>query len=219
MSSPRPTWSRSCPGGRSCGARPARASRAAARSTRRRRRRSRSTRSRSSTTASAAARAATSSRSSARPRTSTSSAPSSGSRSGFASRSRSRRHRRRSRQARRRRERLYARARADDRVLRAAPLGRGRGAPVASISQERGLGEEIAKEFRLGLSPGQGLADKAREQGFTLDELEVGGLVTTRGTRLLPATPHVSARRRARPRGRLPGAQASRGRPAARAST
>ena len=50
----------------------------------------------------------------------------------------------------------------------------------------RGLGEEIAKEFRLGLSPGQGLAEKARERGFTLDELKRQGSSTTRGTDYFP---------------------------------
>jgi DNA primase len=50
----------------------------------------------------------------------------------------------------------------------------------------RGLGEEIAKEFRLGLSPGKGLAEKARERGFSLDELKAAGLVTTRGTDYFP---------------------------------
>ena len=36
------------------------------------------------------------------------------------------------------------------------------GAPVREYLASRGLGEEIAKEFRLGLSPGRGLAAKAR---------------------------------------------------------
>ena len=31
----------------------------------------------------------------------------------------------------------------------------------------RGLGEAVCREFRLGLSPGSGLARKAREKGFT----------------------------------------------------
>ena len=56
------------------------------------------------------------------------------------------------------------------------------GAPVREYLAERGLGEEISKEFRLGLSPGRGLADKAQERGFTLDDLKSAGLVTTRGT-------------------------------------
>src|SRR6187431_289495 len=60
------------------------------------------------------------------------------------------------------------------------------GASVREYLVGRGLGEEIAQEFRLGLSPGRGLADKARERGFTLDELKSAGLVTTRGTDYFP---------------------------------
>jgi DNA primase len=89
-------------------------------------------------------------------------------------------------EARRRRERLYA-------VLDQTAgyferlLWDGDGAaPVREYLAGRGLGEEIAKEFRLGLSPGKGLADKARERGFTLDELASAGLVTTRGTDYFP---------------------------------
>jgi DNA primase len=60
------------------------------------------------------------------------------------------------------------------------------GAPVREYLAGRGLGEEIAKEFRLGLAPGRGLAEKARERGFTLDELKAAGLVTTRGSDYFP---------------------------------
>src|SRR5262245_24327671 len=60
------------------------------------------------------------------------------------------------------------------------------GARVREYLASRSLGEEIAKEFQLGLSPGRGLADKARERGFTLDELKSAGLVTTRGTDYFP---------------------------------
>jgi DNA primase len=60
------------------------------------------------------------------------------------------------------------------------------GAPVREYLAGRGLGEEIAKEFRLGLSPGRGLSEKAGERGFTLDELKSAGLVTTRGTDYFP---------------------------------
>jgi DNA primase len=49
------------------------------------------------------------------------------------------------------------------------------GASVREYLTGRGLGDEIAKEFRLGLSPGRGLADKARERGFTLDDLKSAG--------------------------------------------
>jgi DNA primase len=60
------------------------------------------------------------------------------------------------------------------------------GKPVREYLAGRGLGEEIAKEFRLGLSSGKGLAEKAKERGFTLDELKSAGLVTTRGTDYFP---------------------------------
>ena len=89
-------------------------------------------------------------------------------------------------EARRRRERLHAvldqTAAYFERLLWDGPAG----APVREYLAERGLGEDIAKEFRLGLSPGRGLAEKAKERGFTLDELKSAGLVTTRGTDYFP---------------------------------
>ena len=88
--------------------------------------------------------------------------------------------------ARRRRDRLYTvldqTATYFERLLWEGDAG----ATVREYLAGRGLGEEIAKEFRLGLSPGRGLADKARERGFTLDELKSAGLVTTRGTDYFP---------------------------------
>jgi DNA primase len=60
------------------------------------------------------------------------------------------------------------------------------GAAVREYLASRGLGEGIAKEFRLGLAPGRGLAEKARERGFTLDELKSAGLATTRGSDYFP---------------------------------
>jgi DNA primase len=60
------------------------------------------------------------------------------------------------------------------------------GAPVRAYLEERGLGRAVATEFRLGLSPGRGLAEKAQERGFTLDELKSAGLVTTRGSDYFP---------------------------------
>src|SRR5262245_39660653 len=60
------------------------------------------------------------------------------------------------------------------------------GARVREYLASRSLGDDIAQEFRLGLSPGRGLADKARERGFTLDELKSAGLVTTRATDYFP---------------------------------
>jgi DNA primase len=89
-------------------------------------------------------------------------------------------------QARRRRERQYA-------VLDQATAFFERhlwdgtaGAPVREYLASRGLGEEIAREFRLGLSPGRGLAAKAREKGFTVDELRSAGLTNARGNDYFP---------------------------------
>jgi DNA primase len=60
------------------------------------------------------------------------------------------------------------------------------GEPVRAYLAERGLGEEIAREFRLGLSPGQGLAAKAQERGFAKDELRAAGLTNARGHDYFP---------------------------------
>jgi DNA primase len=87
---------------------------------------------------------------------------------------------------RRRRERLYAvldqTAAYFERLLWDGDAA----APVREYLAGRGLGEDVAKEFRLGLAPGRGLAEKAKERGFTLDELKSAGLVTTRGTDYFP---------------------------------
>jgi DNA primase len=87
---------------------------------------------------------------------------------------------------RRRRDRLYA-------VLEQTTayferlLWEGDGAaPVREYLAGRGLGDPIAKEFRLGLSPGRGLVEKAKERGFTTDDLRSAGLVTTRGSDYFP---------------------------------
>ena len=60
------------------------------------------------------------------------------------------------------------------------------GAPVREYLAGRGLSEAIAREFRLGLSPGRGLAAKAREGGFTVDELRAAGLANQRGNDYFP---------------------------------
>jgi DNA primase len=60
------------------------------------------------------------------------------------------------------------------------------GEPVRAYLAERGLGEAVAKEFRLGLSPGRGLAEKAAEKGFSRDELQAAGLATVRGGDYFP---------------------------------
>jgi DNA primase len=60
------------------------------------------------------------------------------------------------------------------------------GAPVREYLASRGLGEEIAKEFRLGLSRGSGLVAKARESGFTAEEIHAAGLANRRGNDYFP---------------------------------
>jgi DNA primase len=83
---------------------------------------------------------------------------------------------------RRRRERLHElleqAAAYYERVLWDSRVGE----PVRAYLDSRGLGEEVCREFRLGLSPqGATLARKAGER-FTADELAAAGLVTRRGT-------------------------------------
>jgi DNA primase len=83
---------------------------------------------------------------------------------------------------RRRRERLHA-------LLDAAAAFYSRylwesqaGAPARAYLAERGLSEEICRAFRLGLSPGGTVAAaKAREKGYTHEELVAAGLVNRRG--------------------------------------
>jgi DNA primase len=87
---------------------------------------------------------------------------------------------------RRKRERLLALLEQTtsyfERLLWEGDTGRG----VREYLAGRGLGEEIAREFRLGLSPGRGLAEKAAERGFTRDELRGAGLATVRGSDYFP---------------------------------
>jgi len=57
------------------------------------------------------------------------------------------------------------------------------GAAAREYLVSRGLGEEICRAFRLGLSPaGALLVRKAKEKGYTREELAAAGLVTRRGT-------------------------------------
>jgi DNA primase len=87
---------------------------------------------------------------------------------------------------RRRRERIYAvLEQTTDYFERLLWDGEG-GASVREYLASRGLGEEVAKEFRLGLSPGHGLVEKAREKGFSADELRAAGLATVRGGDYFP---------------------------------
>ncbi len=89
-------------------------------------------------------------------------------------------------EARRRRERLYAvldqAATFFERQLWEGAAGE----PVRAYLASRGLGDAITKEFRLGLSPGAGLAAKAKEKGFTEAELRAAGLVNQRGNDYFP---------------------------------
>jgi DNA primase len=56
------------------------------------------------------------------------------------------------------------------------------GEPVRAYLAERGLGEEVCREFRLGLSPGGAvLAQKARAKGYADEELVGAGLLNRRG--------------------------------------
>jgi DNA primase len=84
--------------------------------------------------------------------------------------------------SRRRRERLYsvldAAASFYERVLWESEAAEAARAYLAS----RGLGEEVCREYRLGLAPrGNMLARKAGDRGFTRDELGAAGLVNRRG--------------------------------------
>ena len=60
------------------------------------------------------------------------------------------------------------------------------GAPVRAYLEGRGLLEPVCREFRLGLSPGRGLAQKAFEKGFTREDLRAAGLTNARGNDYFP---------------------------------
>ena len=74
------------------------------------------------------------------------------------------------------------------------------GAPVREYLAERGLGEEIAEGVPARALPGRGLAAKARESGLHARRAARRRAREPARQRLLPAAPHVPARRRARPR-------------------
>ena len=82
---------------------------------------------------------------------------------------------------------------------------------------ERGLREEICREFRLGLAPGgAALTRGAAEQGFTRGRACRSGPHEPSRERLLLTASARSPGRRARAGARIPGAAAVRGRPVAR---
>ncbi|MFN8224675.1 MAG: DNA primase [Gaiellales bacterium] len=60
------------------------------------------------------------------------------------------------------------------------------GGSVRAYLDGRGFREPIVREFRLGLSPGNGLVAKARERGFTADEIRAAGLSNARGNDYFP---------------------------------
>jgi DNA primase len=60
------------------------------------------------------------------------------------------------------------------------------GEPVRAYLESRGLREPVCREFRLGLSPGSGLAQKAQQKGFTREELRRAGLTNARGNDYFP---------------------------------
>ena len=83
---------------------------------------------------------------------------------------------------RHRRQRLYAlldqAASFYERVLWETPAGE----PVREYLTSRGLGDEVCREFRLGLSPaGAKLSKGAGAKGFTRDEVAAAGLLSRRG--------------------------------------
>lgn len=88
--------------------------------------------------------------------------------------------------ARRRRERLTALLEQATKYFERVLWDTEAGAPVREYLTGRGLGDGIAKEFRLGLSPGQGLVAKARESGFAAEEIRAAGLANQRGNDYFP---------------------------------
>ena len=113
---------------------------------------------------------------------------------------------------RRRRERLYAVLEQTTAYFERLLWDGDTGAQVRAYLAERGLGEESAKEFRLGLAPGKGLAEKAAGRDFTLDELRSSGLVHRHAARIISRGASCS-------RSRMRGAVSSASRPGSFATT
>src|SRR5918998_1148267 len=89
-------------------------------------------------------------------------------------------------EARRRRERLHALLDQAAGFYERHLWDTAAGAPVREYLAGRGLGEDVCREFRLGLAPPSGLVKKAREKGFTADELRAAGLTNARGNDYFP---------------------------------
>jgi DNA primase len=85
-------------------------------------------------------------------------------------------------EGRKRRERLYALLEQATAFYERYLWETTQGDPVRAYLAGRGLGEEICRVFRLGLSPvSPALARKAAEKGFTRAELAASGLANRRG--------------------------------------
>ena len=90
-------------------------------------------------------------------------------------------------ETRRRRDRLYAVLEQATGFYERHLWETAAGEPVRAYLESRGLGEAVCREFRLGLSPGHGLAGKAHQKGFTANELRAAGLTNARGNDYFPA--------------------------------
>src|SRR5215218_9731010 len=89
-------------------------------------------------------------------------------------------------ESRKRRDRLYAVLDQATRFYERHLWESEAGTPVREYLESRGLGEPVCREFRLGLSPGAGLAQKAQQKGFSRDELRRAGLTNARGNDYFP---------------------------------
>jgi DNA primase len=89
-------------------------------------------------------------------------------------------------QARQRRERLHALLDQTAMFFERQLWESAAGESVRAYLASREISEQTAREFRLGLSPGRGLAQKAQERGFTTRELRDAGLVNARGNDYFP---------------------------------
>jgi len=88
--------------------------------------------------------------------------------------------------ARQQRERVYAVLEQTTEYFEKLLWESSAGEQVRAYLSSRNLGEEIAREFRLGLSPGRGLAGKAKGKGFADVDLRAAGLVNARGNDYFP---------------------------------
>jgi DNA primase len=88
--------------------------------------------------------------------------------------------------ARQQRERVYAALEQTTDYFEKLLWESSAGEQVRAYLASRHLGEDVAREFRLGLSPGRGLVAKARAKGFAEAELRAAGLLNARGNDYFP---------------------------------